>query len=267
MSQQTHQADPRILNRRTLERDHRHLAEFLRPGMLVLDVGCGTGAITAGIARMVGSGGHVVGVDRDDSLLKLARQEHRELENLSFENRDVLSLTYENSFDIVTAARALQWIGEPGAALARIKSAARPGGCIVVLDYNHENNSWEPEPPAAFRRFYQAFLDWRQANNWDNRMADSLPQLFRSVGMRDIESCADDEVAMRGDPHFSDASAIWAHVSQSLGPQIVADGFLSEPERSNAEKEYRDWVASGLQKQVLQMRTIVAKRGAGNLAG
>ena len=51
MSIQTHRSDPQVLNRRTLEIDHRVLAGVLRPGMSVLDVGCGTGAITAGIAR------------------------------------------------------------------------------------------------------------------------------------------------------------------------------------------------------------------------
>ena len=49
MSLQPHTSDARILDRRTLERDHRRLAELLKPGMAVLDVGCGTGAITAGL--------------------------------------------------------------------------------------------------------------------------------------------------------------------------------------------------------------------------
>ena len=47
MSQQHHQSDPRVLSRRSLEQDHRVLAKLLQPGLAVLDVGCGTGAITA----------------------------------------------------------------------------------------------------------------------------------------------------------------------------------------------------------------------------
>ena len=85
MPAQSHQSDPRILGRRTLERDHRCLRARLRPGLAVLDVGCGTGAITSGIGKAVGPQGYVVGVDRDSGLLEIARRDHSNLENLRFE--------------------------------------------------------------------------------------------------------------------------------------------------------------------------------------
>src|SRR5438309_11684352 len=110
MPAQSHRSDPRILGRRTLERDHRCLAELLRPGLLVLDVGCGSGAITAGIAKAVGPHGSVLGIDRDPALLELARTEYAMLPNLQFECGDATALQFEARFDVVTAARTLQWI-------------------------------------------------------------------------------------------------------------------------------------------------------------
>ncbi len=104
MPAQSHQSDPRILGRRTLQRDHRCLATLLRPDIAVLDIGCGTGAITSGIARAVGTQGHVVGVDRDAGLSELARREHGTLTNLHFENGDATNLNFRSQFDIVTAA-------------------------------------------------------------------------------------------------------------------------------------------------------------------
>src|SRR5215472_14154332 len=85
MSVQQDQPDPRILDRRTLHEDHRCLAGVLARGMLVLDVWCGTGAITKGIAGVVGPTGRVLGIDRDQGLIARARTHCRLLTNLGFE--------------------------------------------------------------------------------------------------------------------------------------------------------------------------------------
>src|SRR5215472_8704887 len=119
MPAQSNRSDPRILGRRSLQRDHRCLAALLRPGLCVLDIGCGTGAITAGAAKAVGPHGRVVGIDRDEVLLELARTEHGSIPNLRFEYGDVTTLTTCAEFDIVNAARALQWIPEPALAVSK----------------------------------------------------------------------------------------------------------------------------------------------------
>src|SRR5258705_1983603 len=112
MCQQSHRSDPRILNRRTLRRDHRYLASVIRPGMDILDVGCGRGAITADIARAVGPDGTALGIDRDNANLAGAVEQYGGIENLRFETADILALadSFNNRFDIVTAARTIQWI-------------------------------------------------------------------------------------------------------------------------------------------------------------
>ena len=137
-----------------------------------------------------------------------------------------------------------------------MKEAAAQGGKIVVLDYNHDNNTWKPDPPSEFMRFYKAFLEWRNAKGWSNRMADCLPGLFESQGLKDIQVHIEDEIARRGDPDFSAASPIWLNVIETLGPQLVTAGFLQERERIDAESMYRDWIQDHLDTQILQMRTV-----------
>jgi len=142
-----------------LQRDHHVLAGLLRPGLSVLDIGCGTGAITSGIAEAVGPEGRVIGVDRDEGHLRLAREEHAALTNLRFEHGDATELRYRSEFDIVTAARTLQWIAQPERAVLGMKQAAKPGGILVVLDYSHSRNGWEPEPRTNLVVFIGHF--WR----------------------------------------------------------------------------------------------------------
>jgi SAM-dependent methyltransferase len=242
-----------------LERDHRVLAQLLRPGLAVLDIGCGTGAITAGIARAVGPEGFVLGVDRDAGHIELAREEHGAQENLHFEDGDATSLDYRARFDIVTAARTLQWIADPLRALSAMRQSSKPNGLIVVLDFNHTKNQWEPRPPAEFQRFYRAFLDWRQANRWDNEIGDRLPDLFRAAGLADVESCIQDEVVEREDADFESRGALWADVIESVGPQIASAGFLTEDELRETRVSYAPWAKTDMIQQTLSMRAVVGK--------
>jgi len=257
MSPQIHQSDPRILGRRTLERDHRVLAAMLRAGMSVLDVGCGTGAITAGIARVVGPEGSAMGVDRDEGLLEIARREHGAVANLRFEHADATRLPYREQFDVVTAARAVQWISEPECAIGSMIDAAKVSGRLVVLDYNHAENHWEPDPPPEFREFYRAFLAWRESNGWDNRMADRLPELFRSCGLQDLEVHHQDEIAKRGDLDFGEHADLWSQVIENLGSQVVTAGFLNEARLREAREAYEPWTRTELRRQTLVLRAIV----------
>lgn len=214
--------------------------------MSVLDAGCGTGSITAGMARRVGATGRVKGIDRDAALIAIARRDHREQANLSFDPCDISEANFESEFDVVSAARTLQWIGDPPAALANMVKAAKPGGLIAVLDYDHTTSLWIPAPPRSFQSFYHAFLDWRSANGWDNRIAVHLRDLFESAGLENVEVLDSDEV-------YSDAgSEIWLKVIESLGPALRQGGFNFDPA---VEVEYSRWLAEGFEGQVLSMKT------------
>ena len=254
MRAQTHRSDPRILGRRTLQRDHRCLAELLQPGLDVLDIGCGTGAITAGAAKAVGPHGQVVGIDRDEVLLELARTEHAMVSNLRFEYGDVITLPSCAQFDIVSAARTLQWIAEPAVAISKMKQAAKPAGALVVLDYNHTGNQWEPDPPDEFKLFYNAFLAWRHTNRWDNEMADHLPDLFRSAGLVEVKSQAQDEVVERGGADFAEREALWSEVIENVGAQLATAGFCTKRQLEEARECYDFWAKEALVKQTLAMR-------------
>jgi SAM-dependent methyltransferase len=228
----------------------------LQPGLSVLDVGCGTGAITAGIAKAVGPHGYVIGIDRDQALLERGRTEYASLSNLRFEPGDATTLTFRAQFDVVTAARTLQWISEPALAISKMKQAAKPSGMLVVLDYNHTNNEWKPDPPREFRLFYDAFLSWRHSNGWQNEIADGLPGLFRSAELVDVKTSVQDEVSERGDPEFAEQTALWSEVIETLGDRLAAAGFCTEVEIAEARDRYTEWARTELLKQRLELRAI-----------
>lgn len=259
MSAQTHQSDPRVLDRRTLQQDHRVLAGMLRPGMSVVDAGCGTGSITAGIAEAVGPAGHVLGIDRDQALIDWANSRHGSVAQLSFEAADLLTWNPGRDYDIATAARALQWMADPSAAVQRLASCLKPGGCLVVLDYNHALISWTPTPPPAFLEFYDAFLTWREAHDWSNRIAGTLPALFTAAGLRQIESISQPEAYRRGDPGLQ----LWSLVMETLGPSMVAEGYLPESTRHEAARAYSQWQEQTAEQITLDLYTCVGTKVCG----
>lgn len=216
-----------VLSSRKLATSHRRLSEILRPGMAVLDVGCGTGAITAGVAQAVGRQGRVVGVDADASLIAEAHRSHRR-DGLTFEVRDAYDLGFTSAFDVVTSSRVLQWLAKPRKALRALIAACRPSGLVLVLDYNHENVVFEPPPPPAALRFYDAFLTWRSDAAMSNVAADCLADWFREAGLGSVAVTSQHESTRRGDADFDETDP---SLGQGRAKPRGTDGGRPIPDR------------------------------------
>ncbi len=250
----------RILNTRSLPQAHRRLATLLRPGHSVLDAGCGTGAITRGIADLVAPAGQVLGTDIHAGLIHEACRTHGDVPRLAFAVGDLSHLPCQARFDVVHAARVLQWLAHPIEALQAMQLATRPGGTVIVLDYNHEKITWHPAPPRSMQRFYEAFLQWRAEAGMDNAVADHLAPWFTTLGLVDIVVTPQHEISHRDDPDFATRLALWAEVAATRGHQMVQDGSITEDLRQAAETDFRAWVRSEAQSQRLYLLAVEGRR-------
>jgi trans-aconitate methyltransferase len=97
-----------------------------RRGERILDIGCGTGHLTAQIAQ---SGAQVVGVDRSPEMASAARMSYP---HLQFEVADARSLPYRAEFDAVFSNATLHWIREPELVIRNVWQALVPGGRFVA---------------------------------------------------------------------------------------------------------------------------------------
>jgi trans-aconitate methyltransferase len=104
------------------------VAELLaaRPGERILDLGCGTGALTADIAA---TGAEVLGVDRSAEMIEEAR---KKFPNLRFEVCDARNLPFAGEFNAVFSNAALHWIPEAERVVEGVARALRPGGRFVA---------------------------------------------------------------------------------------------------------------------------------------
>jgi trans-aconitate methyltransferase len=106
----------------------KELLSLLAPqaGERVLDVGCGTGQLTAEIAR---SGARILGIDNSPAMIEQARTNFPDLQ---FEITDVTRISYTAEFDAVFSNAVLHWVRDAQSAAAAISRALKPGGRFVA---------------------------------------------------------------------------------------------------------------------------------------
>ena len=107
-----------------------------KAGERILDLGCGTGHLTAKIAE---AGAHVVGVDRSPEMIRQAKEKYP---SLRFEVMDGREIALDGNFDAVFSNATLHWIKEPERVISGIKKLLRPGGRFVA-EFGGKGNTGE----------------------------------------------------------------------------------------------------------------------------
>jgi len=247
----------RIFDNRSLAADYRTLVTVLRQGLRVLDVGCGTGAISADIARRVGKTGSVTGIDNTEKFIQSGRESNRAVSNLKLIHADLFDFEPQEKFDLIVSARVLQWLSTPKQAIEKMRQMLKANGQISILDYDHTNLEWKPAPPDSMQHFYRAFLQWRADAGMNNQIAEDLASYFSEAGFRDIEVLEANETYERGQDNFVSKLKIWSKVAEL--DQIVEKGYLQEEQRLIAIQEYNDWVGNKAMLMIMKLKEVRAK--------
>jgi len=247
----------KIFNNRGLATDYRTLSPLLRPGMKVLDIGCGTGAISKDIAEKVGPEGHVTGIDNTEKFIAMGMEGFGHIPNLTLVHTDLFEFNPDEKYDLIVAARVLQWLSNPLEALVKMKSMLKTGGQASILDYNHNDLEWNPKPPESMQQFYRAFLKWREGAGMHNGIADELPNMFREAGFMEIEKFKADEHYERGQDNFVEKAGIWSKVAAST--QMVEEGYLDDVLRLRAIEEYSEWVVNEAFSMTMKLKEVRGK--------
>jgi trans-aconitate methyltransferase len=106
-----------------------------RPGERILDIGCGTGHLTAKIAA---TGALMTGVDRSPEMIRHARASYPAIR---FEIEDATKISLTETFDAVFSNATLHWIKQPEKVITEISRLLRPGGRFVAEFGGHGNTA------------------------------------------------------------------------------------------------------------------------------
>jgi SAM-dependent methyltransferase len=231
---------------RTAENSAAYLIPWLQSGAEVLDVGCGPGTITVGLAGYVGEG-RVLGVDPVDSVLADARADAARAgrRNVVFETGDVHNLGFDDAaFDVVHAHQVLQHLPDPVKALAAMGRVCRPGGIVAARDGDYGGMYWFPEDPELeeWRTLYQRVA---RALGGEPDAGRRMLRWARLAGFTDIKASASswcfaapDERAWWGE--------LWAEriTRSGFALQARSNGLATDEDLERLARAWRRWSSS-----------------------
>jgi SAM-dependent methyltransferase len=211
--------------------------------MRLLDVGCGPGSITRGLAERVAPG-QVVGLDLSRETLEAARQDAaaRGLDNLTYREGSVYQLPFPDAaFDVVYAHQVFQHLRAPDAALREALRVLRPGGLVALRDVDWGTAAYWPADP-WIDRFVEAHLRTFSRNGGEPRMGRRLRALFNAAAVTDLRVTAavwcyatPDETVAWGDAYAERL------LTSPMGERMVDYGHASRPDLEAMAAAFRTW--------------------------
>ena len=177
-----------LLQRRSAAHNAAHLLPHLRMGMTLLDLECGPGPITSGLAAVVHPG-RAYGVDLNEEQLELARRQALELglENLEFHQSDALRLPFpDRSFDAVHCHGFLMHSPCIKEQLAEILRVLKPSGILASRDMDVPTSFITPA--ALSDNIFGMLAEVIRREGGDPWMGRRLKAFFLNAGLEEVET-------------------------------------------------------------------------------
>lgn len=229
---------------RTAANSAAYLLPHLRPGLDLLDVGCGPGTITIDLARLVAPG-RTQGVDAAPGVLEEARANAATGGGaVTFSVGDAMALPFaDGAWDVVHAHQVLQHLADPVAALREWRRVTRPGGLVAARDADYAGMLWYPADP-LLDRWLELYRAAARANGGEPEAGRRLIAWAHRAGLGTVSATA--SVWCFADP--ADRSwwgESWAErvTASALAEQLQAEARVTADELAAIGDAFRRWAA------------------------
>jgi ubiquinone/menaquinone biosynthesis C-methylase UbiE len=178
----------RLMQERSATRQGEFFLKYLKPGMCLLDAGCGGGSITLGLAEIV-TPGEVTGLDMNSKQIQIATKLacDRGLRNIRFRQGDVYELPFQDSsLDAVFSNSLLEHLSEPEQALREFHRVLKSQGVVGVRTVDWRGNLQEPANPALIET-WKLVGQLRKHQGGNMHIGPEIIRLLRKSGFVEVE--------------------------------------------------------------------------------
>lgn len=221
------------------------LLPHVKPGLSVLDAGCGPGTITQGLAE-IAAPGKVIGCDLEPGMVERAAElaEGKGLDNLSFQVGNILDLPFDdNTFDVVMSCAVTEHLSEPVKAMSELGRVAKKGGIVGITRTDWSASLFAPPCPAA-ERFIELFEHGFVSQGATMFGGKDLPRLLQEAGLTVEELVITFSNAYMPEPG-NPMVAGWAAWIENLPlfDSVIEEGLTTRDELDAMCAEMREWAA------------------------
>jgi ubiquinone/menaquinone biosynthesis C-methylase UbiE len=226
----------------------------LPPRPRVLEVGCGTGILTAALAAALPNA-QITAIDQDERLLAVARQRLPEA-RIRFERQDAAALPYATrSYDLALCRYVLMHQEAPLAVVGEMHRVVDLGGCAVAFEPDWAARAVYPESEGEARLIELAMAARRYG--WpDVLMGRKLFALFRQAGFLPVHMFASATCQTADDAQATLADSMSQNLAQLMQPSrsfflqhnlIAPEAFDDALRQVEALPRQRDYLLASLE--------------------
>lgn len=216
-------------------------------GDAILDLGCGTGELSAHLAELVGQHGKIVAVDPDVHRVHVAQETHKGVKNLMFHEG---STTYfpgmsSETYDIIFSNAVLHWVPDKSEAFEKMFRSLRPGGKIVMSYLDH----LLPVHEHVYGELNPENLD-KILNMFQLETRSNLEKMCMAAGFEIVQSYDEMFVDRQYENGENLCSYFWATTHGMFDPKLVTEDRLTRfcsrySSGDSPAKPFKVWAEEG----------------------
>ena len=233
----------KMLERRNATVCAAHLLPYLEPGMRLLDLGCGPGTISVGLAESVAPGA-LHGIDMEETQVEMANAAAKAggHDNATFQTGDATDLPFDDAtFDVAHCHALLNHAPDTQAVLAEMKRVLKPGGLVAAREVIGDSSLFEP-PSDMGSNGWATFLRLLAANGGHPQMGKELKGAFVEAGFSDVLASASFKPYTTADDLAFLHGMItgWFFADRTMDA-VIAHGLASEAQFDGWRRSLDEW--------------------------